>query len=248
VSNLSAVSRAPGRLDILGFMEEGVFGHWWWDNGWKQDVLASTPLVYIANEIQPGVSAVSWGPDRLDAFALVHVSHGLLHWWWDNGWSGPEFLGGNLTSGPSAVSWGPGRLDVLGVDAGTSELVHWWWDNGWGGPELRGGKLGGGVSAVSWGPGRLDVFGIDATTRQLVHGQRFHLHRLQRYLLRQHDIAGDEIALRSEAPLCDNLTAGVEFVDVHDFAMPEAIADASVATGHIKIMPVGPPDHGLLRA
>jgi hypothetical protein len=143
-------------------------GHWRWDDGWNGPDTLGSALVNIDDSIRPGVSAVSWAPGRLDVFALVHISNELVHWWWDNGWSAPEFLGGNLRSGPSAVSGGHGRLDIFGIDSTTSQLVHWWWHNGWGRPELLGGNLGGGVSAVSWGSGRLDVFGIDATTRRSI--------------------------------------------------------------------------------
>lgn len=102
---------------------------------------------------------VSWGPDRLDVFALGTDS-ALWHRWWDGAsWGGWESLGGVLTSPPTAAAWGPDRLDVfaLGED---SALWHRWWDGAtWGGWESLGGTLTSPPCAVSWAPGRLDIFG-----------------------------------------------------------------------------------------
>src|SRR5271163_1848750 len=126
-------------------------------------------------------SAVSLAPNRLDIFGGSEESSQLVHWWWNNGWGGPELLGGNALGSVSAVSWGPSRLDIFSIEAvdasgGEGQLSHWWFDNGWGQPELLGGNLGligppwiSGVSAVSWASGRLDVFGTDLNTNLLVH-------------------------------------------------------------------------------
>jgi hypothetical protein len=105
-------------------------------------------------------ATVSWGPDRLDVFALG-TDHALWHRWWDGAnWGGWESLGGVLTSPPEAVSWGPDRLDVfaLGTD---HALWHRWWDGAnWGGWETLEGVLTRRPQAVSWAPDRLDVFGV----------------------------------------------------------------------------------------
>ena len=104
--------------------------------------------------------AVSWGPDRLDLFALGQ-DHGLWHRWWDGAnWGGWESLGGALTSPPDAVSWGPNRLDIfgLGQDHG---LWHRWWDGtNWGGWESLGGVLTSAPVATAWAENRLDIFGV----------------------------------------------------------------------------------------
>jgi hypothetical protein len=134
----------------------------------------------LGGNVASAPSAVSWVPagiigqvglyGRLDVFGVT-TTRTLQHWWWDNGWGGPESLGGKLVGSPSAVSWAAGRLDVFGVDDYPRTLQHWWWDNGWGGPESLGGNFGpaSAPSAVSWAPGRLDVFGVDDTTRTLQH-------------------------------------------------------------------------------
>jgi hypothetical protein len=105
----------------------------------------------------------------------------LQHWWFDNGWNGPQLLGGslNLSVSPGAVCWAPGHIDVFAVDQATS-LQHWWFDNGWNGPESWGGlvsvfdaqnplsptNIPNAISAVNT-VGRLDVFtvGGDLTLR-----------------------------------------------------------------------------------
>jgi hypothetical protein len=131
-------------------------------------------------------SAVSWGPGRVDVFA-VGLDLQLLHWWHNTRygrhhppqlpWSGPEALGGTMASNPTAVSWGPGRLDIFWIDAGTGQLATNSWEEGWTGPRLLGGSLlpqfytslttaqsppltptPASVSGVSLGPGLLDVF------------------------------------------------------------------------------------------
>ena len=114
-----------------------------------------------------GAPAVSWGPDRVDAFgrgtsgALYHDFAESRGWKWP-GW---DSLGGTLASQPTAVSWGLGRLDVFAV--GTDRFMkHWWFDRAgesrWRGPETLGNTTFGGTpTAVSWGDGRLDVFGRD---------------------------------------------------------------------------------------
>ena len=131
-------------------------------------------------------SAVSWGPGRVDVFA-VGLDLQLLHWWHNTRygrhhppqvpWSGPEALGGTMASNPMAVSWGPGRLDIFWIDAGTGQLATNSWEEGWTGPRLLGGSLlpqfytsltaaqsppltptPASVSGVSLGPGLLDVF------------------------------------------------------------------------------------------
>ncbi len=107
-------------------------------------------------------SAVSWAPNRLDAFA-IGLDGNLYHRWWNgSGWGGPQNLGGgNLVNSPSAVSWAPNRLDVFAIGS-NGNLYHWWWDGwSWGGPENRGGgDLINSPSAVSWSANRLDIFAI----------------------------------------------------------------------------------------
>lgn len=112
--------------------------------------------------------AVSWGPDRLDIFALG-TDQALYHRWWNgSAWGGWESLGGTLVSTPSVVCWGPNRIDIFGVGTNNA-LWHKWWDGAkWGGWESLGGILTSPPSAVSWAPNRLDIFAI-GTDSALYH-------------------------------------------------------------------------------
>jgi hypothetical protein len=122
---------------------------------------------------------VSWGPDRIDIFAVGHDLQ-LLHWSFnDASWVGPQPLGGKLATSPVAVSWEPGRLDVFWIDAETNQLAWKFWDgSSWSVPQLLRVQYGllpiefanetrdgwapiyntPSISAVSLGPCFLDVF------------------------------------------------------------------------------------------
>jgi hypothetical protein len=115
------------------------------------------------------LSAASWGPNRVDVFALGG-DWSVQHKWQENGGWGPsltnlEGLGSLFKGPPSAVSWGLHRLDVF-EQATDGEYYHKGVDAalGWMPPqpgiwESIGGYFIGRPSAISWGPGRLDVFG-----------------------------------------------------------------------------------------
>ena len=114
---------------------------------------------------------VTWGPNRLDVFA-VGTDHAVYHKWWDGShWGGWESLSGVLISAPTAVAWGPNRLDLFGI--GTDNAVyHKWWDGAnWGGWESLGGSVFSDVSGVSWADGRLDLFALG--TDSAVYRKRF---------------------------------------------------------------------------
>jgi hypothetical protein len=112
--------------------------------------------------------AVSWGPDRLDIFA-VGTDQALYHRWWDGAnWGGWESLGGILSSPPSVVCWGPNRIDIF-ANGTDNAVYHRWWDGAnWGGWESLGGIVVSPPSAVSWAPNRLDVFAL-GTDSALYH-------------------------------------------------------------------------------
>ena len=59
--------------------------------------------------------AVSWGPNRLDIFALG-TDHAAWHRWWNgSSWGGWESLGGLVMSPVQPVSWAANRLDLFVV-------------------------------------------------------------------------------------------------------------------------------------
>jgi hypothetical protein len=120
-----AISWAPDLFDVFAITSTTTLTHWWWNSdGWHQEWLGGT----LAKS--SSVSAVTWGPGRLDVFGTDANTHALQHWWWPTsggGWNGPEPWGGALSSSPSVVSWESGRLDVFGIDSQTRTLQHWWW-------------------------------------------------------------------------------------------------------------------------
>jgi hypothetical protein len=167
---IAAIAAAPGRLDVFAVGSNGRLWHWS-----KAGLL---PWVFQdrgGNLYANGVSAVSWGPNRLDVFAASREPGNPLQHWWANGdrFEGPEtepFKAGNVAPGTvSAVSSAPNKLDVFAI-TGSQQLAHWAWDEmGWTGPNLRGeGIPAGDVSAVVRAPRRLDVFvtGAGNTLRQ----------------------------------------------------------------------------------
>ena len=72
---------------------------------------------------------VSWGPDRLDLFAVDHDLNLLSKTFNGSNWypskTGWENLGGSIriNSSPAPVSWGPDRLDVFAVKS-DKKLYH----------------------------------------------------------------------------------------------------------------------------
>ncbi len=106
----------------------------------------------------PGVA--SWGPNRLDAFA-VGSDHTLLHRGWDGSqWGGWEGLGGLLVSRPRVLSRQFNRIDVFGVGVNFAVWHRWWDGSAWQGFGSLGGWAGSGLDAVAWGPDRVDLFAV----------------------------------------------------------------------------------------
>jgi hypothetical protein len=174
---------SPGfEAQIFAISAEGSLLRWMGTEG-PETIKPPKPLAPLG-----GLSAVSWGPGRIDVFGAA-ADGTLLHWWAadESEWGAlPQQvewdLGGTLFNSPSqpsipavasplsAVSWEPGRLDVFGVGSGQT-LLHWWyffdpdtqsggWNGGSAGPESLGGRITGGPLAVSTRntPGSLDVF------------------------------------------------------------------------------------------
>jgi Tc toxin complex TcA C-terminal TcB-binding domain/Concanavalin A-like lectin/glucanases superfamily len=113
-------------------------------------------------------TAVSWGPSRIDVFAVSPVLNTVSWWFWEGGvWSPPIPLaapqGGLNPEGLAAVSLGPNSLDVFAAGPGNTP---WWWHwtgSKWTSPvQLPAGgarPVRAGLAATSCGPGLLDVFG-----------------------------------------------------------------------------------------
>jgi hypothetical protein len=84
-----------------------------------------------------GPGAVSWGPGRIDVFAMHGANH-LQRITFDGTWHNWEYIlptGPGLSSDPDVCSMGPNHLDVF-VRGTDGALWHQWFDgttwSGWG--------------------------------------------------------------------------------------------------------------------
>lgn len=165
---LAVTANGANPLDIVGKSLGGSINHVFYDgSAWQpkgdgEDLGQDNEFVY-------GVTAVSWGPSRLDIFA-VFANLTLAHLYWDaNGtkWSQWESFGGaELADTPTAISWGPGRLDVFGIDDDSGSLLHIAYDGSqWlpmdnFGTPAPGVEFTGTVAATSWSVDRIDVVAL----------------------------------------------------------------------------------------
>ena len=159
---LAVTSWASNRLDVFGVGPDGedqnALWHKYWDgSAWKPD---GDKLEHLGGNFISEPAVVSWGPDRIDVFA-VDRKRNLLHRYWDGSdWISWEILGTKFASTPTAVSWGKDRLDVFGVLT-NGTLFHKYWDGSqWSGWEDFGGNFDAAVAVTSWGVNRLDIVGL----------------------------------------------------------------------------------------
>ena len=124
----SAVSWAPGRIDIVARDMDGSVLHRAYENG----------IWYQWDDLGGGIigdpSITSWGPNRLDI-----VVRGTDNAVWQMSWVGYftpwTWLDGIIDASPTAISWGPNRLDIF-AKAGGDVLFQKFWDpaiGGWSG-------------------------------------------------------------------------------------------------------------------
>ena len=105
------------------------------------------------------ISAVSWGPSRIDIFGRGMDNAVWTKFWNGSKWSNWASLGGKTPDSPTAVSWGPNRIDIF--VRGLDNVVYQQyfngtaWSGGWG---SLGGETVEEVVAVSSGPERLELF------------------------------------------------------------------------------------------
>ncbi|WP_373033720.1 hypothetical protein [Sulfurovum sp.] len=161
---VTVVSYTPGRLDVFALGKDKRLWHQWFDGtNWGHWECLSGK-----NEHRL-FSAVSWGPNRLDVFAVdTNREKELWHYWWNggSGW-GTEVIATKELLGKfdsvSAISWGTSRLDLFVLDTDEKTIWHNWSDgssfNQW--ECLKSDKFFQSFSVKSWGPSRLDVFAVD---------------------------------------------------------------------------------------
>jgi hypothetical protein len=130
-------------------------------------ITARGPFESLGGKCDNVISAVSWGPNRLDVFVRGQDETSIFHKSWDfDHWDPDDFemLGFEENDGQlSAASWGTNRLDIFVRSNADKNIYHRYWDGGiewkpydhW---ENLGQRSDGQIAAVSWGPNRLDLF------------------------------------------------------------------------------------------
>lgn len=116
-SNVVAISKSPGTMDlfVLGF-DGGIWTKSWNGSSWTPSPTTWTPI--NSGFFSGQISAVSWGNNRIDLFALGQSSidsSPVWHVWWSpsTGWSAPNNLQGVVVGGVIAVSKGPNQIDLF---------------------------------------------------------------------------------------------------------------------------------------
>ena len=162
MSGATAVSWAPGRLDLFAVDVYGRLVHRWWTAtaGWsKWESLGGVNLV-------GSPAATAWAPGRLDVFVRT-ATGGLDHIYFQGRWSKFET---RITSGvagdPAAASWNR-HLDVFYPTAGSGNaypVVDLVFAGSWQLPvRVPGGPAyGRQVAAIATAPGSVTVFDVGA--------------------------------------------------------------------------------------
>ena len=90
------------------------------------------------------MTAVSWGPGRIDRF-WVDFDGALIHQAFNDGvWAEPESLGGVLASAPTVTAWAVGQMEVFAVLPDGKLWDRYWDGSTWhaweslGGDSIRG--------------------------------------------------------------------------------------------------------------
>jgi len=144
----TAVAGGLGSLDVFGRDANFQLAHMSINGttpsaqGWENLGAPAASTTGRGGLASPPV-AISWGPNRIDVFALSAADGSIGHTWWDgerwNDWqplvppTAVSFVGT-----PSAITWGPNRLDVF-VSGTDSNLYHFIETTGaFGAPEMLG--------------------------------------------------------------------------------------------------------------
>ena len=165
---LSATANGANPIDVFGKADNNSIYHKYWDgSSWQPQGESLENLDDGTTEFISRPTAVSWGPNRTDIFAL-DAEHTTKHQYWDGTtWlSKWESLGdAQLSDSPTAISWGVNRLDLFGIDLDSGGLLHIYWDGSqwskWenlGTPSADVGLASSGtVAATSWSTNRIDI-------------------------------------------------------------------------------------------
>lgn len=122
---LAAAAYSTSHVDIIAVGSDNAVYHQGWNTSSWQGDWDSLGGSFAA--VAP--TLVSWGPDRLDAFARDRKTDHLAHNSWngdDWGKSWPQLGSKTFTGSFAAVSWEKNRLDVFGRGDSDRAVYHQW--------------------------------------------------------------------------------------------------------------------------
>jgi len=95
-SALAVTSWASGRLDLFWWTPSDNLGHAWatnnqWSGTESGDTPSKTYLQVPGHDWGGDLTAVSWGPNRIDLFYVTGPQK-IAHHWFSNGWAEPELF------------------------------------------------------------------------------------------------------------------------------------------------------------
>lgn len=158
-SSVSVVSwnSSSNRIDVFAWGTDYSIQHNFWNGTWS----GWETLGGGGNTFAWPPAVVSWGPDRIDVFAVAYTDSSFSHIAYNGtAWTAWESFGGIFAGGPTAVSWGVNRIDLFVI--GDANSAFWATYNGISVSTFE--KIGGTLVtppvAVSWGPNRLDLFAL----------------------------------------------------------------------------------------
>lgn len=153
-------SRKEGCLDVfVRSLDNRLFHRTFENEAWQG---TNWTDLSDGHTFETSPAAVSWGPDKIDLFAVWNKQ--VQHRYYQNGtWSSwAENLGGITDDTPTAASWKSGRVDVLIRTADNFMSRRFWEANvGWKDWENIGGQrmpLTSAPVAVATAPNRIDCF------------------------------------------------------------------------------------------
>jgi hypothetical protein len=139
--DFTAISWGPGRLDLFYRGNDNMLYHKYFDSGAWTPSMTDWESLGAINRLPADITAVSWGPGRLDLF-YPGIDGAIYHKYFDSGVWKPsmtdwESLGGNTNgvTAITAVSWGPGRLDLF-YPLNEGPAYHKYFDSGVWGPSM----------------------------------------------------------------------------------------------------------------
>jgi len=160
----TACSPDGSRMDVFALGTDKAMWHKTWDGTkWKDWKTKDSPTG-AAGGLKFSPSCVSWGPKRIDCFAVGNNDGVLYQKTYDNAWKDWASQGGNLADTPSCVSQAVNMLDCFarGID---NKLYQKSWNNGvmvfdWKG--LGDNVIASAASCASMAQGKIDCFALGA--------------------------------------------------------------------------------------